>query len=58
MTLDRDLTEHEQKLARALAETMRPWSAGKAPANFINIDDREGRLRASYGDQKLRGWWH
>jgi FAD/FMN-containing dehydrogenase len=53
MTLDRDPSEHEQKLARAFAETMRPWAAGKAPANFINIDDREGRLRRSYGDQKF-----
>ena len=53
MTLDRDLSEHEQKLARAFAETMRQWAAGKAPANFINSDDRHGRLRASYGDQKF-----
>jgi FAD/FMN-containing dehydrogenase len=53
MTMDRDLSEHEQKLARAFAETMRQWATGKAPANFINSDDRHGRLRASYGDQKL-----
>jgi FAD/FMN-containing dehydrogenase len=53
MTLDRDLSEHEQKLARAFAETMRQWAAGKAPANFINSDDRHGRLRASYGDEKF-----
>ena len=53
MTLDRDLSDHEQKLARAFAETMRQWATGKAPANFIHNDDRHGRLRASYGDQKF-----
>jgi FAD/FMN-containing dehydrogenase len=53
MSLDPDLHEHEARLARAFAETMRPWGVDKAPANFINSDDRAGRLRASYGDAKF-----
>lgn len=48
-----ELSEHEQALARVFAETMRQWAVDKAPANFINSDDRPGRLRASYGDQKF-----
>ena len=54
MSLDPDLSEHEQNLARAFAETMKPWTVDQAPANFINTDDREGRLQASYGPEKLR----
>jgi FAD/FMN-containing dehydrogenase len=53
MSLDPNLHEHERRVARAFAETMRPWGIGQAPANFINSDDREGRLRASYGEQKF-----
>ncbi len=53
MSLDSDLTGHEQRLARDFAETMRPWAVDQAPANFINGDDREGRLRASYGEEKF-----
>jgi FAD/FMN-containing dehydrogenase len=54
MSLDPDLADHEQRLARHFAEAMRPWAVDQAPANFINTDDREGRLRASYGDQKFK----
>src|SRR5215211_7151684 len=53
MSLDPGLHDHEKGVARAFAETMRPWGIDKAPANFINSDDREGRLRASYGEEKF-----
>jgi FAD/FMN-containing dehydrogenase len=53
MSWDPDLSEHEKGLARAFAESMRPWSVDKAPANFIGSDDSKGRLRGSYGDEKF-----
>jgi berberine-like enzyme len=31
---------------------MAPWAVDRAPANFISVDDRADRLRASYGDDK------
>ena len=50
--MDPALTEHETAWARSFMETMRPWGVGKAPANFISADDRAGRLRASFGEEK------
>jgi FAD/FMN-containing dehydrogenase len=54
MWFDPALGDHETALARAFMETMRPWAVDKAPPNFINSDDTEGRLRASYGDEKFQ----
>jgi FAD/FMN-containing dehydrogenase len=34
-------------------ETMRPWGTDKAPPNFISSDDRAGRLRSSFGEEKF-----
>jgi hypothetical protein len=34
-------------------ETMRPWSTGVAPANFIAADEPAARLRSSYGEEKF-----
>jgi FAD/FMN-containing dehydrogenase len=45
--------EHEVAWAREFMETMRPWGVDKAPANFVSSDDRAGRLRTSYGDEKF-----
>jgi FAD/FMN-containing dehydrogenase len=53
MSFDPALGDHETGLARTFMETMRPWAVDKAPPNFINRDDTEGRLRASYGDEKF-----
>jgi FAD/FMN-containing dehydrogenase len=53
MWFDSALGDHETGLARTFMETMRPWAVDKAPPNFINRDDTEGRLRASYGDEKF-----
>jgi FAD/FMN-containing dehydrogenase len=43
----------ESARARAFMETMRPWTAGTAPPNFISGDDRAERLRESYGEEKF-----
>jgi FAD/FMN-containing dehydrogenase len=53
MWWDPDLGEAETSWARSFMGTMRPWSAGKAPPNFINVDEGAARLRASYGDEKF-----
>ena len=34
-------------------KALEPWSAGKAPLNFISLDEGEQRLRASFGDAKF-----
>ena len=39
--------------ARTFMHTMRRWSAGQAPANFISPDDSKDRLSASYGAERL-----
>lgn len=51
--MDPDQAEHETTWARALMQTMRPWTVDKAPPNFISKDEGPGRLRASYGDEKF-----
>ncbi len=51
--MDPDQAEHETTWARALMQTMRPWTVGKAPPNFISKDEGHDRLRASYGDEKF-----
>jgi len=43
----------ERTWARSLMETMRPWGTDKAPPNFISSDDRSGRLRSSFGEEKF-----
>jgi FAD/FMN-containing dehydrogenase len=53
MWFDPELTEHEPAWARSFMDTMRPWTAGKAPPNFITADEDAARLRASYGDEKF-----
>jgi FAD/FMN-containing dehydrogenase len=53
MWWDQSLAEAETAWARSVMETMRPWSAGKAPPNFINADEGAERLRASYGEEKF-----
>jgi FAD/FMN-containing dehydrogenase len=45
--------DREVAWGRAFMDTMRPWGAGKAPPNFISVDDGAERLRASYGDEKF-----
>ena len=47
-------TDRQIAWARTFTETMRPWSVGKAPPNFIAADEAADRLRASYGDDKFR----
>ena len=49
----REQAESETAWARSLMETMRPWSAGMAPPNFISADEGAERLRFSYGDEKF-----
>lgn len=53
MSWDADEAEREGALAKSFMETMRPWAFDKAPPNFINAVGEEGRLRASYGDEKF-----
>ena len=43
---------YESDMAREFMDAMRPWAVDRAPVNFISDDDREGRLRASFGDEK------
>ncbi|MDQ3630910.1 MAG: FAD-binding oxidoreductase [Actinomycetota bacterium] len=45
--------ERETEWARALMQTLRPWTVDKAPPNFINKDEGHTRLRSSYGEQKF-----
>ena len=49
---DPSVNEPNIAWARSFTETMRPWSVGKAPPNFIAADEGSARLRASYGDEK------
>jgi len=51
-----DVAEEEKEItwARGFMAAMRPWSAGTAPANFLLPDEGTARLRASYGEDKLR----
>lgn len=51
--MDPAQAEHETGWARALMQTMRPWTVGKALPNFISKDEGHDRLRASYGDEKF-----
>jgi FAD/FMN-containing dehydrogenase len=39
--------------AREQGLPARPWGVDKAPPNFISSDERAGRLRESYGDEKF-----
>jgi hypothetical protein len=39
--------------ARGFMDTMRPWSADLAPANFVGADEGTARLRASYGEERF-----
>jgi FAD/FMN-containing dehydrogenase len=45
--------ERQMAWARRSMQVMRPWSAGVAPANFIELDEGTARLRAYYGEEKL-----
>ncbi len=49
-----DAAEHDREIAwaRDFMATMRPWTAGKAPPNFLEPDEGATRLRLSYGDEK------
>jgi FAD/FMN-containing dehydrogenase len=51
MWWDPSHADAERGRARAFMDVMRPWGAGTAPPNFIS-EGEEGRLRASYGDEK------
>jgi FAD/FMN-containing dehydrogenase len=53
MWWDPEMGDGETAWARGFMDTMRPWGLGKAPPNFITSDDRENRLRESYGDEKF-----
>ena len=53
MWMDPALAEGETAGARAFMKALEPWSAGKAPLNFISSDEGEQRLRASFGDAKF-----
>lgn len=48
--MDPAAAEEEIAWAHAFKETMRPWAVDKAPANFINADEGQIRLRAANGD--------
>ena len=50
---DPALAEPEIAWAREFADVMRRWCVGKAPPNFIDDGD-DGRLRASFGEEKFR----
>jgi FAD/FMN-containing dehydrogenase len=39
--------------ARGFVEALKPWSVGVAYPNFIEFDEGEARLRASYGDKNF-----
>ena len=45
--------ERQIAWARRSMQVMRPWSAGVAPANFIELDEGTARLRAYYGEAKF-----
>jgi FAD/FMN-containing dehydrogenase len=53
MWMDPQQSESETNWAREFMATMAPWAVDRAPANFISVDDRADRLRASYGDDKF-----
>jgi FAD/FMN-containing dehydrogenase len=53
MWMDPSLAEGERAGALAFMDALRPWSAGKAPLNFVTSDEGEARLRASFGDEKF-----
>jgi FAD/FMN-containing dehydrogenase len=53
MWMDPAEADQHVSWARAFMETMRPWGVDKAPPNFITIDERAGRLRESYGEEKF-----
>jgi FAD/FMN-containing dehydrogenase len=53
MWMDPSLAEAERDRARAFMDAMKPWSAGKAPLNFVSSDEGADRLRASFGDEKF-----
>lgn len=50
---DSALRAAEIAWARAFMNTMRPWSADQAPANFIEPDEGTDRMRRSYGEEKF-----
>jgi FAD/FMN-containing dehydrogenase len=45
--------EHEVGWARSSMHALRPWSAGVAPTNFIELDEGSARVRAYYGEEKF-----
>jgi FAD/FMN-containing dehydrogenase len=53
MWSDPAFAEPEIAWAREFADVMRRWCVGKAPPNFIDDGD-DGRLRASFGEEKFR----
>ena len=54
LSWDRNEQAREIEWARAFMDSMRPWSAGKAPPNFLEPDEGRRRLRASFGEEKFR----
>ena len=46
--------DREIAWARDFMAAMRPWTAGKAPPNFLEPDEGHTRLRVSYGEEKFR----
>jgi hypothetical protein len=46
--------DREIAWARDFMAAMRPWTAGKAPPNFLEPDEGLTRLRLSYGEEKFR----
>ena len=52
MSMDPGGIDREAELARSFMQAMSPWTVDRAVPNFISSDDREGRLRESFGDEK------
>jgi FAD/FMN-containing dehydrogenase len=53
MWMDPAEADQHVSWSRAFMETMSPWCVDKAPPNFITSDERAGRLRESYGEEKF-----
>ncbi|MBV8712456.1 MAG: FAD-binding oxidoreductase [Solirubrobacterales bacterium] len=53
LSWDRAEQDREIAWARAFMESMRRWSVGKAPPNFLEPDEGHRRLRVSFGEEKF-----
>jgi FAD/FMN-containing dehydrogenase len=53
-TFDDQQQQVEIAWAKQFLASMRPWSVGQAPPNFLEPDEGTRRVRASFGDEKFQ----